>query len=124
MTTEYNHIPNEWVEAYYEAADLVVLPYKRIYQSGVLLLSMSYGRPVLTSDLPAFMEIIEHGENGFLFESENAEDLADKIMDLAENKGQLSIVRDRASKKIRSEFDWVHIGAKTKALYSTLTTAE
>jgi len=32
---------------YYAAADIVVLPYREVYQSGVVLMAMSYGRPVL-----------------------------------------------------------------------------
>ena len=38
------------------AADLVVLPYKRIYQSGVLLTALSYGKP---SSHPTFHPLLK-----------------------------------------------------------------
>ncbi|MFP8487474.1 glycosyltransferase family 4 protein [Gracilimonas sp. Q87] len=120
VTTEYRFIPDEEVEDYFKKADLVVLPYKRIYQSGVLLLSMSYGRPVLSSNLPAFTEIIEEGETGFIFESENTQSLIDKILKLEKRKEDLIKVRNKASKKIKTDFDWVEIGRKTKKLYSSI----
>jgi glycosyltransferase involved in cell wall biosynthesis len=62
--------------------DAVVLPYRHIYQSGVLLMAMSYGKTVIASDLPAFKEIIIHGNNGFLFENGNAESLASVLKQL------------------------------------------
>ena len=42
------------VPYYYSAADIVILPYRKIYQSGVLMMSLSYKKPVVVSDLPSF----------------------------------------------------------------------
>ena len=78
-------IPHEDVEYYYCASDLVVLPYKKIYQSGVLMMALSYERPVLVSDLPALKEIIVDNENGFLFKTENVDDLT-KDLNLEEEQ--------------------------------------
>lgn len=44
-------IPREKVAAFFEAADLVVLPYRQILNSGSALLSLSLNRPVLVPDL-------------------------------------------------------------------------
>ena len=63
-------IPYEDVEHYYCATDLVVLPYKRIYQSGVLVMSLSYGKPILLSDLPSLKEVVVDMETAFMFKSE------------------------------------------------------
>ena len=57
----------------------LILPYRKIFQSGVLLLSMSYGLPVIASDLEANREIIINNKNGILFEDGNYTDLASKI---------------------------------------------
>jgi glycosyltransferase involved in cell wall biosynthesis len=59
--------------------DAVILPYRQIYQSGVLLMAMSYGKSVIASDLPAFSEIIDDGHNGLLFERNNPVSLASAI---------------------------------------------
>lgn len=49
-------IPNDQIEVYLNASDLVVLPYKQILNSGTILLSLSFNRPVL---IPGFDGLIE-----------------------------------------------------------------
>lgn len=66
-------------DLFFKAADLVIIPYYEIYQSGVLLMAMSYGVPVLASNLRPNAEIINHLENGLLFESGSIHDLAESI---------------------------------------------
>ncbi|MET7253233.1 glycosyltransferase [Dyadobacter fermentans] len=117
VRTDFRYIPDEEVAGFYDNADLVVLPYREIYQSGVLLLSLSYGKPVLCSDLKPFMEIIRDNETGFLFESENAEDLAGKIMEIADNPDRLSTVTKMSNRLIREDYDWANIGALTTDFY-------
>lgn len=117
VTTRFEFIPDEEVEGYFESTDVVVLPYKRIYQSGVLLLAMSYGRPVLASSLPAFTEIIEESKTGFLFEPNNPQSLAEKILDIQKNKIRLQAVSNCATEKLQSEFDWGTIAQKTIIVY-------
>lgn len=120
VKTDFRYIPDDEVSGFYHNCDLVVLPYRVIYQSGVLLLTLSYGKPVLCSDLQPFKEIITHNENGFLFESENPEDLAIKIQKIIRNK-DLNSVTNNANDMIRRDYDWVKIGALTKRLYLNLT---
>ena len=70
------HIPEDETELYFKAADVLVLPYRYIYQSGVLFLSYSFGLPILASDLDALKEQIIEGETGFVFRSGDPVDLA------------------------------------------------
>ena len=44
-------------------SDIIVLPYRAISQSGVLLLSINFGKLIICSDLPSFMETMR-GEEG------------------------------------------------------------
>lgn len=88
------------------AADVNVLPYRIIYQSGVLLLAMSHGLPVIASDLPANKEIINDGENGILFQSENAEDLALKIDFFFKDELFSKKLAINAIKTIESDYNW------------------
>lgn len=118
VTTRFEYIPNDEVAPYFQACDLVVLPYKRIYQSGVLLLAMSYGRAVLTSDLPAFKEIIEDKKTGFLFQKENSDQLAEIILTLFDRQ-LLDEVQKNVKVLLDSRFDWKHIGNQTKKIYES-----
>lgn len=90
----------------YSAADFVVLPYREIYQSGVLLMSMSFGLPVIASDLAANKEVIKDGENGLLFKTENPEDLKRVILETYDNKGLLKAIATNALKTIEVDYSW------------------
>ena len=122
VKTDLRYIPDEEVSNFYKQADLVVLPYRTIYQSGVLLLTLSYGKPVLCSDLEPFKEIIIDKENGFLFENENPFDLASKIQEIVQNRINLNKVAASAKIMIRDKYDWIKIGNLTKNFYLDLTT--
>ncbi len=118
VETHFRYIEDDEVAAFFGNSHLVVLPYKRIYQSGVLLMSMSYGRACLTSDLPAFTEIVEDGKNGFTFQSENEEDLADSILSVTEES--IKNTTFAAQETITTKFDWKAIGKKTRYFYQEL----
>jgi glycosyltransferase involved in cell wall biosynthesis len=47
--------------AYFRRADLVVLPYREIDQSGVLFTALAFGKPLLLSDVGGFPEIAATG---------------------------------------------------------------
>jgi glycosyltransferase involved in cell wall biosynthesis len=69
-------IPDEETEVYFKAADVLVLPYRDIYQSGVLFLGYSFGLPVLAADVGSLKDEIVEGKTGFVFRPEDPLDLA------------------------------------------------
>jgi D-inositol-3-phosphate glycosyltransferase len=113
-------IPHADVEHYYCAADLVVLPYKKIYQSGVLVMTLSYGKPALVSDLPPLKEVVTDMQTAFLFESENAISLAEKLNSILLNPEKLEQVRINGEELINTKYDWNEIGRQTKQAYQSL----
>lgn len=54
-------VPHEEVEQYFEAADIVVLPYLEGSTSGVLKLALAFGKPVIASDVGDIRENIPSG---------------------------------------------------------------
>ena len=76
---EIRFIPDEDVGIFFKASDVSVLPYKRIYQSGVLLLSYRQGLPVIAADVGSLREDIVEGQTGLLFRSGDPADLASKV---------------------------------------------
>ncbi len=113
----FSYIPNELVPYYYKAADIVVLPYRKIYSSSVMTRSLDYGSAVITSDLDTFKRIIVHGENGLLFQSENDADLAEKIVELLQNPSLIETIRVNAKKTIEDKFSWKLIGRQMNDIY-------
>ena len=86
-------IPDAEMEIYLKAADVMVLPYNEIFQSGVLFLSYTFGLPVIATDVGSFREEIVEGNTGFLCQPGNPADLAKTIdkyfaSDLYRNLGE------------------------------------
>jgi D-inositol-3-phosphate glycosyltransferase len=108
-------IPESEVSVYFERASLVVLPYRKIYQSGVLLLAMSYGRAVLTSDLPAFKEIISDNENGLIFRSGDVDSLTQVLLNI--NQDNLNQIVKKADSYIRIHHNWNKLGDDLLKVY-------
>lgn len=72
-------IPDEEIEMYFKGADVLVLPYKEIFQSGVLFMAYRFGLPVVATDVGSFREDIVEGCTGFLAPSGEPADLAKAI---------------------------------------------
>jgi len=72
----------------YRAADMLVLPSESELQGMVLLEGAASGLPLIGSNALAIPEIVHHGENGFLHQPGNSDDLADRIVTLVENERQ------------------------------------
>ena len=72
-------IPDAETEMYFKAADILVLPYKHVYQSGVLFLGYSFGLPVIATDVGGLREGIVEGRTGWVCKPEDAEALARAI---------------------------------------------
>lgn len=112
---EFRYITNKERNLYFSATDSVILPYTKIYQSGVLLMSMSYGIPCVTSDLPAFKEILSNYKNGMLFRSEVVNDLADKIRELMGEENLYNSIQKKAIETMQSNHDWKTIALQFKS---------
>ncbi len=69
-------IPDEEMEVYLKGGDVLVLPYKEIFQSGVLFLAYSFGLPVVATDVGSFREEIVEGSTGFLCQPGDPAELA------------------------------------------------
>jgi len=117
------YIPDDEIWDYFNDSNLVVLPYKKIYQSGVLLMAMSYGRAVLTSNLPAFTEIIKHNHNGYLFINGDPISLANTIESIIKCNN-IPDVEKAAYETVSEIYDWNRIGLLTKNLYCQLLTSD
>jgi D-inositol-3-phosphate glycosyltransferase len=72
-------IPEAEVEIYFKAADVVVIPYIEIFQSGVPFLSYSFGLPVIATDVGSLRNDIVEAKTGFLCRRADAADLARAI---------------------------------------------
>ena len=73
------YIPNEEVEPYFAAADVVVLPYLTATQSGVAQIAFRFQRPVIATSVGGLPESIDDGRTGLLVPPRNPRALARAI---------------------------------------------
>lgn len=52
-------IPNDEVELYFKSCDVLVLPYRNIYQSGLIFLAMRFGTPVVATNVGQLRDFVE-----------------------------------------------------------------
>ncbi len=113
-------IAHEDIAQYFVAADMVMLPYKHIYHSGIVHLAYSYGRPSLATNVGDFSETIENGRSGYILEENTAEALSAKILDAVQDPEKLCEMGRYAKALSSSKYSWVDIGKQTRALYRSL----
>jgi glycosyltransferase involved in cell wall biosynthesis len=108
---DIGHIADDRVPDYYRAASIVVLPYLRVYESGVALMAMSFGRPILASDLPVFQGVVAESGAGVTFPAGDAAALGEAIASLAGRDDELAAMGARARRFAEEERSWARSGA-------------
>ena len=77
-------VPDHQVKDYFNAADIVVQPYKSATQSGVTQIAYHFGKPMLVTNIGGLEEIVPNGEVGYAV-APNVHDIADALVDFFEN---------------------------------------
>jgi D-inositol-3-phosphate glycosyltransferase len=115
-------IPDEDTEVYFKAADVLMLPYTEVFQSGVLFLGYSFGLPVIATDIGSMSEGIADGSTGLLAKPRDAADLARAIGDYfaSDMYTNLNARRGQIRKYAMSRNSWDVVGEMTASVYSQL----
>jgi glycosyltransferase involved in cell wall biosynthesis len=119
---EASFIPDDETEVYFKAADVVVLPYRDIYQSGVLFLGHSFGLPVIAADVGSLKDEIVEGKTGYVFRPEDPVDLARALKQYfaSELYAELNSRRGEIRAYASERHSWDVVGQKTRRVYAVL----
>lgn len=82
----------------------------------ILAEALAAGASVVASDIPAFDSLLGHGEYGTLFESENSQDLAIKVVALLKDSAARKEIAQRG-KNYAQAFDWDVVADKIFDVY-------
>jgi len=115
------YITMEELPYYFTAADCTILPYREIFQSGIVYLSYAYSKPVIATRVGGIPEIVEERKTGVLVNPEDPKAIADTIMDLFDNKEKLAKMGIYAQKYVKEKFSWEKIAEKTVQFYKEIT---
>jgi D-inositol-3-phosphate glycosyltransferase len=119
---DVRYVSDDEAGLYFRAADVSVLPYRRVYQSGVLGLSYAQGLPVIAADVGSMTEDVVDGETGFIFRSGDSFDLAEKVRvyfssDLFKDlEAKRSMITAHGAKR----FSWTANAERARIVYERL----
>lgn len=74
------YIPNDEVEKFFSASDLVVLPYESATQSAIVQIAYGFNKPVIATNVGGLPEVVLDGKTGYIVEACNEKELAERII--------------------------------------------
>ena len=108
------YISDDDVKYYFNAADIVVQPYRSATQSGVTQIAYHFEKPMLVTNVGGLGEIIPNGKVGYVVEP-NPSSIADALVDFYENGRYNAFVEGVKEEKMK--YQWSNM---TDAIQSLL----
>jgi glycosyltransferase involved in cell wall biosynthesis len=112
-------ITDDELPAYFQRADLVVLPYLQADQSGVLFTALAFGRPLLLSDVGGFPEMATTGA-ARVVPAGDRHALGRALRELLADRATLAEMCVKAGAAATGLYSWEQIAHQTLALYRSL----
>jgi glycosyltransferase involved in cell wall biosynthesis len=120
---DIRELTNEEFEAYLELSDVVLLPYRRISQSGVLLSSINRSKPFIVSNVGGLTDPFKIDKNcGWIMDSIHWHSLEKEILKALQDYKNISasFFSELTWRKIKNAYSWKNIGYTTRKLYEQI----
>lgn len=100
-------------------SDVVILPYRKISQSGVLMSVIKYKKAVIVSNVGGLTEPFEMGDIGWIIERLNVACLRETLEKAAKSRKKIQTIQcdEKTWLKIQNHYSWESIGNKTIDTY-------
>lgn len=99
-------IPDDKVNNYFCAADIVAQPYKTATQSGVTQVAFHFEKSMLVTNVGGLPEIVPHGKIGYVVEPD-ANEIAKALIDFYENEREKEF--EQNVKEEKRKYEWVNM---------------
>lgn len=114
-------IPDDQVNLYFSAADMVVQPYKSATQSGVTQIGYHFNKPMLVTNVGGLSEIIPDGKIGYVVEP-NSLEIANALVDFYEydriDEFEANIIEEK------KKFSWSNMANTFLSVYNKIKNPE
>ncbi|WP_256545629.1 glycosyltransferase [Halobellus inordinatus] len=111
------YVDDSDIPTVFGAADVVVLPYGRVSQSGVLNDALAHRKPVVASSLPAFKEV--EAEYSCLLTYESESELEGALQSVLTDDTTVDRLQSRAE-VYASDVSWPQFAAKSEDIYDAI----
>ena len=105
--------------ACFRRADIVVLPYREIDQSGVLATALAFGSPLVLTDVGGFPEVAQAGAARLVPPADPAS-LRRALLELLGDHDARQRLSAAARSLAAGEWSWDRVAQRTQAVYDSL----
>lgn len=116
-------VPDSRVAEFFQKAKAVIMPYVEATQSGVPSIAYSFKKPVVATAIGGLLELIDHGQTGYLVKPADSQALAEAVIKLLKNDEKRKEMGEKGFEKMKKEFSWDKIALKTIEIYRTTSCA-
>lgn len=114
------YVTDPEIPAFFRRADVVVLPYRRIDQSGVLYCALAFGKPLVLSAVGGFVEVAERHGAARLVPPGDPLALGDALSELLADPEARARLGAAAAAAAAGPYSWETVAGRTVALYERL----
>lgn len=116
---DFGYIPAHKVPLYFQAADVLVYPYREITTSGALLTGLNYRKPIIASDLAALRNYLVHDVNALMVTSGDRVALANALAAICENNTCTRLAAGSENNPLL-QTQWDEIARRTAGVYESV----
>jgi len=117
------------LQNYFTISNIGIIPHLRSVQTNnshpnKLSQYMLMGVPIISTDCDSLKNVLESVNTGLIYESQNAEDLSQKIRHLYKNPNLRNEFSKNGIKAVRERYNWSYNSRNLKLLYSTIEVSQ
>ena len=120
VITRLGYVPDEDAGAYFQSADVIVLPHTEVSLSGVAWVALGFGRPIVGTNVGGLPDLVEEGMNGALVAPGSSVALSQAIIRMLGDPEQLERMGERAKAAFEARYSWARTANQTLQLYRRL----
>jgi glycosyltransferase involved in cell wall biosynthesis len=110
------YIPDEAMQQYFLAADVMVAPFEHILTSSSVIVGLSYGLPIIAPNLGCLPELVKP-DAGLVYQANDNEALAHALQEIKRRDlGPMKV----AAQAVADGMGWEAIGRQTAVIYRSL----
>lgn len=114
-------LDNQEFLACLHASDIVVLPYRKISQSGLLLTTIAEGIPVVVSNVGGMPDLVAETESGWILDTLSADSLESMLCGILDEVLSSDNHRSSGISNEENRAEWREIAESTRNLYINST---
>lgn len=111
-----DYVPLEMISSVLGWADLLVLPYERAWNSGIILSAYAFGKPVVSTDVSGLSEVVVDGRTGLVVPPGDAGALASAVVRILSDDA-LRAAMAAAAREVAARHSWAVIAGQTERAY-------